>query len=150
MGELSSLRITSLTWRPSRPPRALMSLAHSSYPRLNATPSAERCPSRDSDAPMVIGPVELSCDVVPVVPVALLAVQPARTPEASIATLAAAATFVSAHGREGLTPVLLPFLLASIGVLSMLRVRHSLMGTWLIKSRHRWISNDASPRGCRP
>ena len=39
------------------PPWAFTSLAHSWYPFSNAWPSAEKSPVRDSDAPMVIGPV---------------------------------------------------------------------------------------------
>src|SRR5437764_1094500 len=49
--------MVSWTLRPRMPPWAFTSLAHSRYPRLNASPSAEKSPDSDSDAPMVIGPV---------------------------------------------------------------------------------------------
>src|SRR5215470_6536067 len=50
--------MVSLTCRPRMPPWALTSLAHSWYPFLNAWPSAEKSPVRDSDAPMVRGAVD--------------------------------------------------------------------------------------------
>src|SRR5260370_21706081 len=62
--------MSSLTFRPSRPPWLFTSLAHSSYPFWNARPSAVNAPSAgvsDSEAPMVIGPVELLAGVVPLV-----------------------------------------------------------------------------------
>src|SRR5215470_3186216 len=50
--------MVSLTGRPRMPPWALTSLAHSWYPFLNAWPSAEKSPVRDSDAPMMRGAVD--------------------------------------------------------------------------------------------
>ena len=58
VGELASLRMISLTWRPSIPPWLLTTLCHSWYPRWNATPSAEKSPVSDSDAPIRIGGLE--------------------------------------------------------------------------------------------
>jgi len=77
------------------PPCALTSLAHSSYPFSNAWPSAEKSfaavPVRDSDAPMVIGPVGL-----PAAEVVLtfeLLLQAPRKPAARTATALSAIGF---------------------------------------------------------
>ena len=85
VGELASLRMISLTWRPSIPPWLLTTLCHSWYPRWNATPSAEKSPVSDSDAPIRIGGSEPA--VLPdALPAGLLLPQAASTAAASAAT----------------------------------------------------------------
>src|SRR3954449_1155636 len=101
--------IVSFTWRPSRPPLALTSLAHSSYPRWNACPSAPRGPSSDSDAPMTIGSLELPGDVLPApLPVLPpLPVHPPRTLAAATVMAAAAIALAGNRGRARFTRFLL-------------------------------------------
>src|SRR5512142_1296135 len=93
----------SLTGRPSRPPRAFTSLAHSLYPRSNACPSAEKSPVRDSDAPMVIGPAEPVGEAVPPLGPPPL-VQAARTLTPSTATAPLASARLQNREWPGLTP----------------------------------------------
>src|SRR5579859_1548579 len=62
--------ISSVTLRPSKPPWAFTLSAQSSYPCLNASPSAEKSPERDKDIPILIGVVP--CFPVVVAPTWLL------------------------------------------------------------------------------
>src|SRR5580693_2010874 len=103
--------MVSLTGRPRRPPWALTSLAQSSYPFWNAWPSAAKFPVRDSDAPMVRGPVELLGEMVlpmpppmPLLSLLLLPLQAARTPAESTARALTAIAFLENQGRSGRTP----------------------------------------------
>ncbi len=86
------------------PPWALTSLAHSSYPALNAIPSAVKLPEagvRESDAPIVIGPVEAGL-VVPALGLLPLPLHAARTPTDS-ATAPMAMAFLENQGRLDFT-----------------------------------------------
>src|SRR5215472_8425902 len=85
------------------PPWAFTSLAHSSYPRLNAWPSAEKSPVRDSDAPMVIGPVGLAVEVGVLAGLPAL-VQAARALSPVTVMAAMANAFPENQGWPGLTP----------------------------------------------
>src|SRR5437868_14774115 len=94
--------MVSFTFRPSRPPWAFTSFAHSLYPFSNARPSAEKSPVSDSDAPIVIGASELLDELVP--PLELLLVQAARTPTQSTAAALTAIAWPENQGRAGRTP----------------------------------------------
>src|SRR5690349_1294778 len=94
--------MVSLTFRPSRPPWAFTSLAHSLYPFAKACPSAEKSPVLDSDAPMVIGPAD---------PADVAVLWPGPPPEQAARTLAAstarallAKVLLRNWGWPGLTP----------------------------------------------
>src|SRR5271169_1193557 len=95
----------SLTFRPSRPPWLFTSLAHRWYPLSNAWPSAVNAPLAgvsDSDAPMVIGVVELPVGVVPLEVLEPLHAASTLTP--STMTVLAATLVLVNRGRTGLTP----------------------------------------------
>src|SRR5215472_7038727 len=96
--------MVSLTRRPSIPPWAFTSLAHRLYPRSNAWPSAEKFPVKDSDAPMVIRPVELRDEVWPVVAPVPTLVQATRTPAQRTAGALLANALITNRGRTALTP----------------------------------------------
>src|SRR4029077_3399589 len=95
--------MVSLTFRPRMPPWAFTSLAHSWYPSLNAWPSAEKSPVRDSDAPMLIGAVEPPGET-GVRPGLLEFVQAARTLMPSTAPTPTANAFVQNREEAALTP----------------------------------------------
>src|SRR5580765_7993763 len=95
--------MVSLTFRPSRPPWAFTSLAHSLYPFAKACPSAEKSPVLDSDAPMVIGPADPAG--VAVLWPGPLPVQAARTLAPSTVRALMAKVVLRNRGRPGITPV---------------------------------------------
>src|SRR5919201_2015244 len=94
--------MVSLTFRPRMPPWAFTSLAHSWYPFLNAWPSAEKSPFRDSDAPMVIGAVEPPGEAGVLELVEF--VQAARTLRASTAPAPMANALLVNRGEAARTP----------------------------------------------
>src|SRR5215472_3125435 len=102
--------MSSLTCRPSRPPWAFTSLAHSWYPLSNAWPSARKGslapPLSDRDAPMTIGVMPLFVGVVPLELLAL--VQAASTPMPSSTVVLATNLVPVNRGRTGLTPIVIP------------------------------------------
>src|SRR6202011_989968 len=95
------------------PPLAFTSFFQSSYPALKAAPSAAKSPPKESDAPMVIGAVELVEPdelaepvlllVLPLLLVLLLLLHAARTPTES-ATAPTTTAFLENQGRCALTP----------------------------------------------
>src|SRR5579875_2681651 len=99
----------SLTWRPSSPPCALTSLAHSSYPRSNACPSAEKSLAdeavRDSDTPIVTGPAAVA-PASGATPASgpWLPPQAARKPANRIAVALMAGSILGHRNRSGRTP----------------------------------------------
>src|ERR1700751_5665468 len=102
--------MSSLTFRPSRPPWLFTSLAHSSYPFWNAWPSARKGslapPLSDNDAPMVIGVLELLVGVVLLELLELVQAASTLTPSR---TTAPAVTLVPENrARTGLTPSVIP------------------------------------------